>query len=43
VDTADVLINENELFSYYDKLKYLGITFTPSSKDDLDIKTTNQS
>ena len=37
-DTADVLINEHEFFSYCDKFKYLGTIFTPSLKDDLDIQ-----
>jgi hypothetical protein len=37
-DTADILINENEFFSYCDKFKYLGSIFTPSLKDDMDIQ-----
>ena len=37
-DTADILINENEFFSYCNKFKYLGTIFTPSLKDDLDIQ-----
>ena len=38
MDTADILINEFEFFSYCDKFKYLGTIFTPSLKDDLDIQ-----
>ena len=37
-DTADIIINEFEFFSYTDKFKYLGTIFTPSLKDDLDIQ-----
>ena len=37
-DTADILINEFEFFSYCNKFKYLGTIFTPSLKDDLDIQ-----
>ena len=37
-DTVDIIINESEYFSYTDKFKYLGIIFTPSLKDDLDIR-----
>ena len=38
MDTADILINEFEFFSYCDKFKYLGTIFTPSLKDDMDIQ-----
>ena len=38
MDTADILINEFEFFSYCYKFKYLGTIFTPSLKDDLDIQ-----
>ena len=34
-DTADIIINEFEFFSYTDKFKYLGTIFTLSLKDDL--------
>ena len=37
-DTADIIIKEFEFFSYTDNFKYLGIIFTPSLKDDLDIR-----
>ena len=37
-DTADIITNEFEFFSYTDKFKYLGTIFTPSLKDDLDIQ-----
>ena len=37
-DTADIIINEFEFFSYTDKFKYLGTIFTPSLKDDLVIQ-----
>ena len=37
-DTADIIINEFEFFSYTDNFKYLGTIFTPSLKDDLDIR-----
>ena len=37
-DTADILINKNEFFSYCNKFKYLGTIFTPSLTDDLDIQ-----
>ena len=37
-DTADIIVNEFEFFSYTDKFKYLGTIFTPSLKDDLDIR-----
>ena len=37
-DTAYILINKNEFFSYCDKFKYLGTIFTPSLKDDMDIQ-----
>ena len=37
-DTADIIINEFKFFSYTDKFKYLGAIFTPSLKDDLDIR-----
>ena len=37
-DTADIIINEFEFFSYTDTFKYLGTIFTPLLKDDLDIR-----
>ena len=37
-DTADIIINEFEFFSYTEKFKYLGTIFTPALKDDLDIQ-----
>ena len=37
-DTADILINKNEFFSYCNKFKYLGTIFTSSLKDDLGIQ-----
>jgi len=38
MDTADILIHENEFFSYCNKFKYLGTIFIPSLKDDLGIQ-----
>ena len=39
IDTADILNNEFEFFSYCDKfITHLGTIFTPSLKDDLDIQ-----
>ena len=37
-DTADIMINTFKVFSYTDTFKYLGTIFTPSLKDDLDIR-----
>ena len=36
--TADIIINEFNVFSYTDKFKYLGTIFTLSLKDDLNIQ-----
>ena len=39
INTADIMIGDTtKYFSYCKSFKYLGTTFTPSLKDDVDIK-----
>ena len=37
INTADIMIGDTNFYSYCKEFKYLGTTFTPSLKDDVDI------